>query len=94
MSRKSRRVFSEEFKAQAVALVESGRSASEVARELGVCESSLFRWKQQRMKPSKIKASYHNLEEENRQLRQQLRRVEQEREILKKSIALFVKTGS
>lgn len=41
----SRRKFSEEYKAEAVALVvESGRSVKDVAKSLGIHENTLNRW--------------------------------------------------
>jgi transposase len=48
MGKKQRRRFSREYKLETVKLVkESGRSLAQIARELGVSESSLGRWVQQ-----------------------------------------------
>src|SRR5215210_2413729 len=46
-TRKSGRRYDREFKENAVALVQSGRSATQVARDLGVSTWSLNRWVQQ-----------------------------------------------
>ena len=89
-----RRRFSREFKLEAVRLVTTeGHSASQVAQDLGVRPEMLRRWRKQiqedgagafpglgRTKPQ---------EEEVRGLRRDLRRVTQERDILKKALAIF-----
>ena len=44
--KKSRRTYSREFKIEAVRLLEtSGKSASQIERELGIGKSNLARWK-------------------------------------------------
>ncbi|NLY76393.1 MAG: transposase, partial [Firmicutes bacterium] len=41
-----RRVYTKEFKEQAVLLTEtSGKKVSEIAQELGIRENNLWRWK-------------------------------------------------
>jgi transposase len=42
---KERKKYTEQFKSDAVALVLSGRSPRAVARDLGICVSSLNRWR-------------------------------------------------
>ena len=42
-----RRRFTREFKLEALRLVEGGRSATEVARELGIAVESIYRWKRE-----------------------------------------------
>ena len=88
-----RREYSNEFKREALALIESGRSLASVAEELGISTSSLHRWRKEGI-GSTPEARKHDLEVENARLRRKLQRAEREREILKKSIALFVQTGS
>lgn len=83
----TRRRFSEEFKREAVRLAfESGRRVTEVARELDVRPDMLRRWKKalagEGSKPSEM-------ELENRQLRREPREVREERDILKKALAIF-----
>ena len=83
----TRRRFSEEFKREAVRLAfESDRRVTEVARELDVRPDMLRRWKRslagEGSKPSEG-------ELENRQLRRELREVREERDILKKALAIF-----
>lgn len=78
-----RRKYDEDFKAEAVRLVTTGaRSVPDVARSLGISENLLYRWKGNN-KPG----GQHNgvSQQEHDQLREQLRRTEQERDILKKA---------
>ena len=93
---KARRAYNREFKEAAVRLVvEGGRTGHEVALELGIPPSSLNRWRKQLVSdgpeafPGKgrMKAS----DEEVRRLERELRRVREERDILKKAVAIFSK---
>jgi transposase len=82
-----RRRFSEEFKREAVRLAfESGRRISDVSRELEVRPDMLRRWRRQLVgggsEPSET-------ELEVRRLRRELGRVREERDILKKALAIF-----
>lgn len=94
-----RRVFSKEFKEQAVLLTEtSGKKVSEIAADLGIRENLLWRWKKEireagaRSFPGQGKRlEGTDLEEENRRLREELLTVTMERDILKKAVAIFSK---
>ena len=44
MDRLPRKVYTYEFKLEAVRLVESGQSTAEAARSLGVVEQTLWNW--------------------------------------------------
>jgi transposase len=82
------RTYMTEFKQEAVRLVEtSGKSISQVARDLGISDSVLSHWCKQAREHGEqaFPGSGHQtpLEEENRRLRQELALVQQEREILK-----------
>jgi transposase len=88
------RFYSREFKLEAVRLSEtSGQSMTQIARELGIPNGVLYRWRRQlREEPQTAfpgKGHQSELEEENRRLRRELERVQQERDILKKAIAIF-----
>lgn len=85
--------YSEEFKAQAVALVvEKGRNPSQVARELGVTGRSVRDWVQQHMDSQKDEyVRIHELERENRQLRKELAESQETVDILKKTAAILSK---
>ena len=91
---KSRRAFTAEFKAEAVRrITETGKSLAEVARELDLGESLLRSWKTalaaggEQAFPGKGNPPAH--EEELRRLRAEVKRLEAERDILKKATAFF-----
>ena len=90
----SRKVYTPEFKLQAVTMItEQKLSVAEVARRLGVGEGVLHAWKKAVLKtgagafpgPGHLTA----VEEENRRLRAEVKRLEAERDILKKATAFF-----
>ena len=91
-----RRRFTAEFKEEAVRLlVHSGRPLAHVARELGVHENLLRKWKTVVGTGSGDGTSpvsgHFTLAEENRRLRFELARVKEERDILKKVTAFFAR---
>ena len=93
MARK-RRVYTPEFKAEAVKLVtEQGYSLAEAARALGIHETLLRSWKQAVEKQGAQAFPGHGklppFEEELRRLRAENQRLRAERDILKKATALF-----
>jgi transposase len=93
-SRRSRRQFSEEFRAQAVRLVlDEGKTVGAVARELDLTASALRQWVDRvRADRSRGKTGLTTAErEELARLRKELRVVQEEREILKKAAAFFAK---
>ena len=95
MSRRQRRKFTDEFKADAVKLALSeGRSIGQVAKDLGVIETSLRDW----IRKSKIEVGQGPADaltkaerEELVRLRRENKRLEMERSILKKAAAFFAK---
>ena len=88
-----KRVFTEKFKVDAVRLVTvEGYSITAAARAVGVGEPSLRKWHARLAPlpaPCREAASVAELRAENDRLRRELRRAEQEREILKKSRGVF-----
>ena len=94
VSRK-RRVFSEEFKQDAVRLVVSENyTIAAAAKAVGVGEQSLRKWHSRlapKPEPCGENASLDELRVEKQRLRRELRRAEMEREILKKATAYFAK---
>lgn len=91
---KQQKTYTKEFKQEAVRLVEnSGKSMSQVARDLGVADSTLYHWYQQLSQQGEqaFPGSGHQtaLEEENRRLRRELEVTKQERDILKKAVNIF-----
>ena len=83
-----RRVYPEELKQEAVQMLLDGHSAPSVAENLGLPHTSLlYRWKAQLLHQEGAAASA--LEVRVRQLEEQLRRTERERDVLKKALAIF-----
>jgi len=90
---RARRAFSDEFKAEAVALVQSsGKSIGRIAKDLDLTETALRRWVGQAAggvaaparAPEDERTELRRLREENRVLRM-------ERDFLKKAAAFFAK---
>ncbi len=85
---KRRRVYSEELKAEAVQMMLDGHGAESVAQNLGLSGANLlYRWKAKLLTESGPAAT--RLESRVHQLEEELRRVERERDILKKALAIF-----
>jgi transposase len=88
----ARRKYTQEFKAEAVELVvSSGRPAAEIARELGVNEGTLSNWVKMAKKRGEVEEKPLSADEraELKELREELRRVKMERDLLKKAAAWF-----
>ena len=93
---KKRRSFSQEFKVEAVRMVvDGGSSISAVARELGVSENGLRRWKKQYEADAEEafpgNGRVRSQDEELRRLRREVAVLRQERDILKKATAFFAR---
>ena len=91
-----RRQYSEEFKKDAVGhSLTSEKTVVEVAQDLGIAHSNLRRWRTQYGKngelssPGNGKQRLTPQEEEIRRLKKELYDVRQERDILKKVVAIF-----
>ena len=84
------RRHSEEFKADAVALVrKSGRPVAQVAKELGIDDSTLSYWV--RNADAQLEEADKAELEEQRRLRKRIKELEEEVEILKRFTAYWVK---
>ena len=91
-----RKRFSQEFKLEAVRLLEAGsRPPSELARELGIPRNRLYKWQEQVRKNGRgaFPGSGHRggSSAELARLKQELERVKEELDILKKAAAYFAK---
>lgn len=83
-----RRSFTKEFKEEAVQMLLDGHSASSIVERLGLSGTNiLYRWKGEQLQRSGPVAS--SLEARVRELEIELRRVERERDVLKKALAIF-----
>ena len=93
MERRQRRAFTDDYKRQAVDLVaSSGRSVGSVAKELGLRDSVLRRWVEQReagREPTAATRRPITQAAEVARLQREIERLRMERDILKKSIAIF-----
>ena len=93
---KARRVFTTEFKKEAVKLViEGGQKTAEVSRNLGIHSNNLSRWVQEFKQNGNAafpgKGNQLPEDEEIRRLKKELASVKEERDILKKALAIFSK---
>ena len=90
MSKRKRRNYTDEFKAEAVKLVtEQGYSLAVAARNLGVSANSLRNWKQQAEATGEDESMTEEERMELAKLRAENRRLRMERDILKKATAFF-----
>jgi transposase len=91
---KQQKIYTREFKVEAVQLVKSsGKPMSQVARELGISDSALYQWckKLADQGEQAFPGSGHQTaqEEELRRLKRELEVTRQERDILKKVVSIF-----
>jgi transposase len=96
--RRPRRVFSEEFRAGAVRLVlDEGKTAGAVARDLDLTESALRAWVV-RAQADRTKGKSGGLTTAERaelaQLRKEVRQLRLERDVLKKAAVFFAKENA
>jgi transposase len=93
---RSRKRYDKQFKLEAVRMITEGaRSVTSVARDLGVSANQLHRWKREFTEsPSQAFPGKGRMRVENAELealRKELARVKEERDILKKAVAVFSK---
>lgn len=86
--KRTRRTFTQEFKQQAVQMLLDGYSANSVSENLGIGNTNLvYRWKAEQVAESGPVAE--SLDSEVRELRDELRRTQRERDILKKALGIL-----
>lgn len=86
--------YTPEFRAEAVRLVRSSpdKSIVQIARELGISDSSLHGWlKQSQIDAGQREGLTTEEQEELRKLRKEVKTLRQERDILKKATAFFAR---
>ena len=89
---RKRRRFTDEFKAEAVQMLFDGHTAASVCEWLGLSSPNvLYRWKREAVRQGGVAAV--GLEGRVRELEAELRRVERERDILKKALSIFGRDG-
>ena len=84
--------YPDEFKIEAVKQVtERGHPVAEVASRLGVSQHSLYEWLKRFGLPEAERVEMQSQSSEIRRLKAELKRVTEERDILKKAAAYFAK---
>lgn len=91
-----RRQYSSDFKHNALKLCkEPGYTTAQVAKNLGISESLLYKWRSRYEQkgelafPGNGREALTEEQKENRELRKRLRDAELERDILKKALGIF-----
>jgi len=92
--KKVRRSYTREFKLEAVQLLEtSNKSASQIERDLGIGHGNLGRWKRKLTQDGEHAFPGHGRltpeQERIRQLERENEILRQQRDILKKAVAIF-----
>ena len=96
-TRKPYNTYTKEFKLEALRLMdESDRPASEVAMQLGIRRNQLYKWKEQMIKTGDVASAKRGRpkkgsESELTKMKQELQRLKEENEILKKAALYFAK---
>lgn len=97
-SKKVRRSFSDEYKAEVVEMIRLGdQSVAQVCRNLDLSDSMVRRWIRDTevKKPSDGNGSAEESDaDELRRLRREVKQLKMEREILKKAAAFFAKEST
>jgi len=95
--RKPYNTYTKEFKREALRLMEnSGRKPSDIAMELGIRRNQLYKWKEQMTKKGVVATAKKGRPKKEDQselatIKQELKRVKEENEILKKAAVFFAK---
>ena len=94
MARRHRVRYTPEFKAEALRIVEhSNESLAKIAKDLGMTEKTLHAWVQAARPEGRVPLNETERAELER-LRRDNRRLQMERDILKKATAFFAKYGA
>jgi len=96
-NRKLYNTYTKEFKLEALRMMdESDRPASEIAMKLGIRRNQLYKWKEQLEKKGDVASAKKGRPKKEDQselakVKQELKRVKEENEILKKAAVFFAK---
>ena len=87
-NRRTRRVYDDEFKVEAVQMLIDGHSAQSIVERLGISGTNiLYRWKNKQLENAGPVGEVLDLRVQ--ELESQLRRNERERDVLKKAMIIF-----
>lgn len=82
--------YSEEFKQEAVnQVIHHNYPVAEVAERLGISSKTLYNWVKIFSQPPKKRQEHNDVQAEIARLKKQLKRAEQERDILKEAARFF-----
>jgi transposase len=89
-----RKMYTREFKVEAVRLLEtSGKNGHEIERDLGIGSSQIYRWRKQLAEEGNGIRAFSGTgkprDEELVRLKRELATVREERDILRKAVAIF-----
>ena len=90
--KKTRNSYPDEFKRKAVLMTtEEGMTVGEVADQLGISPQYLSQWRSKLLKDEQLEEAEKKLDAlaENRRLREELKTLKMENEILKKAASYF-----
>ncbi|MRS04581.1 transposase [bacterium] len=94
MAGKPKRQYTEAFKRETVELIKrSGKSQAQISKELGISNQNLSRWWQEYGQSENQDGEQSVSREDFRVLQAELRRVTEERDILKKALNIFSRNG-
>ena len=82
---KTRRKYDTEFKSEVLKMLTSGQTPAYIANALGISENIIYRWKSVNQVGKKNTHLSGDLTTENQQLKDRVRQLETERDILKKA---------
>ena len=85
--------YPKEFRRDAASVViDQGRTIADVAKELDIVEQTLGNWvRQERIDRGEREGTTTEMREENARLRKEVKRLTMERDLLKRSVAFWVK---
>lgn len=86
--------YDDEFRAEAVKqVIDRGYSVNDVSKRLGVSAQSLYKWVKAASptKENELEREVSEVKRENLRLKAELRRAQEDRDILKKAAAYFAK---
>jgi len=95
MAEAKRRRYTDEFKSEAVRLVQdSGSPVAQVARDLGISDNILYRWvgeERQAQSRGRTRTAVRAETEELTRVKRELERVTKERDFLRRAAAFFAR---
>ena len=94
----TRRQFSDAFKSEAVRLTrESGRPVAQVARELGISDNVLYRWRSEQQQvdsQGRTRQTVRAEQDELTRLKRENETLKKERDFLKRAAAFFARESA